>query len=94
MNSTVLLVKQNGEKLQAEIISYFEIVQSRKKYIFYTLNEAVENGLVKMYVSEVSSDMNISSNISDEEWNTIKSVMKSILTNSNNVEIKYLNWEE
>ena len=47
-----------------------------------------------MYVSEVSSDMNISSNISDEEWNTIKSVMKSILTNSNNVEIKYLNWEE
>ena len=94
MNSTALLVKQNGEKIQAEIISYFEIVQSGKKYTFYTLNEAVENGLVKMYVSEVSSDMNISSNISDEEWNTIKSVMKSILTNSNNVEIKYLNWEE
>lgn len=94
MNGTALLVKQNGEKLQAEIISYFEIIQSGKKYIFYTLNEAVENGLVKMYVSEVSSDMNISSNISDEEWNTIKSVMKSILTNSNNVEIKYLNWEE
>ena len=38
MNSTALLVKQNGEKLQAEIISYFEIVQSGKKYIFYTLN--------------------------------------------------------
>ena len=94
MNGTALLVKQNGEKLQAEIISYFEIIQSGKKYIFYTLNEAVETGLVKMYVSEVSSDMNISSNISDEEWNTIKSVMKSILTNSNNVEIKYLNWEE
>ena len=94
MNGTALLVKQNGEKLQAEIISYFEIIQSGKNYIFYTLNEAVENGLVKMYVSEVSSDMNISSNISDEEWNTIKSVMKSILTNSNNVEIKYLNWEE
>ncbi|MDO4376235.1 MAG: DUF1292 domain-containing protein [bacterium] len=94
MNSMVNLTKQNGEKLQAEIISYFEIVDTQKRYLFYTLNEAVENGLVKMYVSEVSDSMNIADNITDEEWNKIKAVMKSILTNSNSVQIKYLKWED
>ena len=79
MNNTVSLTKQNGEKIQAEIISYFEIV---------------ENGLVKMYVSEVSDSMNVTDNITDDEWNKIKVVMKSILTNSNSVEIKYLKWED
>ena len=90
MNNTVSLTKQNGEKIQAEIISYFEIVETQKRYLFYTLNEAVENGLVKMYVSEVSDSMNVT----DNEWNKIKVVMKSILTNSNSVEIKYLKWED
>ena len=33
-------------------------------------------------------------NITDDEWNKIKVVMKSILTNSNSVEIKYLKWED
>lgn len=94
MNSMVNLTKQNGEKLQVEIISYFEIVDTQKRYLFYTLNEAVENGLVKMYVSEVSDSMNIADNITDEEWNKIKAVMKSILTNSNSVQIKYLKWED
>lgn len=94
MNSIVNLTKQNGEKLQAEIISYFEIVDTQKRYLFYTLNEAVENGLVKMYVSVVSDSMNIADNITDEEWNKIKAVMKSILTNSNSVQIKYLKWED
>ena len=41
MNNTVSLTKQNGEKIQAEIISYFEIVETQKRYLFYTLNEAV-----------------------------------------------------
>lgn len=94
MNNTVSLTKQNGEKIQAEIISYFEIVETQKRYLFYTLNEAVENGLVKMYVSEVSDSMNVTDNITDDEWNKIKVVMKSILTNSNSVEIKYLRWED
>ena len=48
MNNTVSLTKQNGEKIQAEIISYFEIVETQQRYLFYTLNEAVEIGLVKM----------------------------------------------
>lgn len=47
-----------------------------------------------MYVSEVSDSMNVTDNITDDEWNKIKVVMKSILTNSNSVEIKYLKWED
>ena len=37
MNNTVSLTKQNGEKIQAEIISYFEIVGTQKRYLFYNL---------------------------------------------------------
>ena len=37
MNNTVSLTKQNGEKIQAEIISYFEIVETQKRYLFYTI---------------------------------------------------------
>ena len=33
MNNTVSLTKQNGEKIQAEIISYFEIVETSETYI-------------------------------------------------------------
>ena len=45
----------NGEIISAELISYFELIDTSKKYIFYTKNETVENNLIKMYVSEVIS---------------------------------------
>ena len=47
MNNTVSLTKQNGEKIQAEIISYFEIVETQKRYLFYTLNEQLKMVLLK-----------------------------------------------
>ena len=64
-----------------------------KKYIFYTLNEKVENELVKMYVSEVSNNATLSDKMTDEEWTNIKEIMKSILTANINDKIKYLTWE-
>ena len=66
---------------------------SNQLYIFYTLNEKVENELVKMYVSEVSDNATLSDKMTDEEWTNIKGIMKSILTANNNDKIKYLTWE-
>lgn len=92
MNTNIELKRANGETINAELISYFEYVPTNKKYIFYTLNEKVENELVKMYVSEVS-DGALSDKMTDDEWTNIKEIMKSILTANNNDKIKYLAWE-
>ena len=93
MNTNIELKRVNGEVITAELISYFAYVPNSKKYVFYTLNEKVENDLVKMYVSEVSNGNTLSDKMSDEEWTNIKGIMKSILTSNNNENIKYLNWE-
>ena len=93
MNTNIELKRVNGEIIKAELISYFEYVPNNKKYVFYTLNEKVENDLVKMYVSEVSNGNALSDNMTNDEWNNIKGIMKSILTANNNDKIKYLTWE-
>lgn len=93
MNTNIELKKANGEIIKVELISYFEHIPTSKKYIFYTLNEKVENELVKMYVSEVSDNTTLSDKMTDEEWTNIKGIMKSILTANNNDKIKYLTWE-
>lgn len=93
MNTNIELKKANGEIIKVELISYFEHNPTSKKYIFYTLNEKVENELVKMYVSEVSDNATLSDKMTDEEWTNIKGIMKSILTANNNDKIKYLTWE-
>ena len=93
MNTNIELKKANGEIIKVELISYFEHTPTSKKYIFYTLNEKVENELVTMYVSEVSDNAILSDKMTDEEWTNIKGIMKSILTANNNDKIKYLTWE-
>ena len=95
MGTSIELKKSNGEIVKAELISYFELLNVQKKYVFYTLNEVVENGLVKMYVSEVADNGGVlSQGMTDDEWATLKSIMKSMLTGNENSNIKYLNWEE
>ena len=36
----------NGEVVEAELISCFELINTGKKYVFYTRNEMVENNLI------------------------------------------------
>lgn len=87
--------KDTGEVFDAELICFFELVDTLKKYVFYTMNETVENGLIKMYVTEVNNDgMLLSQDMSDEEWMKLKSIMKSMLKEENDDNIKYLSWEE
>lgn len=93
MDTKVKLQRVNGEIIEAEIISYFELQNTGKRYVFYTLNEVVENDLVKMYVSEVGEANMLSQTMTDEDWTTLKSIMKSILTGHENPNVKYLKWE-
>lgn len=93
MDTKVKLQRVNGEIIEADIISYFELQNTGKRYVFYTLNEIVENDLVKMYVSEVGNANILAQTMADEDWTTLKSIMKSILTGHENPNVKYLKWE-
>lgn len=93
MDTKVKLQRVNGEIIEADIISYFELQNTGKRYVFYTLNEIVENDLVKMYVSEVGNANMLAQTMANEDWTTLKSIMKSILTGHENPNVKYLKWE-
>jgi len=88
--------KSSGEAVNAELISFFELTDINKKYIFYTMNEIVETDLVKMYVAEALIDeqgLKIGPKMTEEEWVNLKSIMKSILTGNRDPRVKYLEIE-
>lgn len=88
-----IIVINNGVSQNVELISYFEMISTGKKYLFYTLNEKVENGLVKMYAASATNTGNtftLDSDMTDDEWNSLKMVMKAILTGGQDANIKYL----
>jgi len=90
-----ITVINNGINQTVELISYFELVNTGKKYLFYTLNEKVENGLVKMYAasaSNVGTTFTLDNDMTDDEWTTLKMVMKTILTGGSDSNVKYLDF--
>ena len=92
----IKIKKSTGEIITAELISFFEVININKKYVFYTMNEVVENTLMKMYVAEVineNTELNIGEKMTDEEWTNLKGIMKTILTGNNDPNIKYLKIE-
>ena len=83
----------NGVSQSVELVSYFQFINNEKKYLFYTLNEKVENGLVKMYAASVNNYENgfiLDNNLTDDEWLSLKLVMKNILTSGNDSNIRFL----
>lgn len=88
-----ITIVNNGVTQSVELISFFEMVSTGKKYLFYTLNEKVENGLVKMYAASatnVGSTFTLDNDMTDDEWNSLKVVMKTILTGGQDANVKYL----
>ena len=88
--------KSDGNTINVELISFFEVVNLKKKYVFYTMNEVVENDLKKMYVAEMvdtAAGATIGQKMTDEEWTNLKAVMKSILTGARDPNVQYLNIE-
>ena len=83
----------SGVSLEVELISFFEVISTGKKYIFYTLNERVENDLVKMYVGEITEGTTLGDKMSEEDWTSLKQIMKAILTGSDDSDIRYLRYE-
>lgn len=80
MNS-VNILDMNGQNMFVDLISYFK--DNNKNYIFYTKNENVNDGLIKMYVAK-ENDGAIGG-LTDEEWGNLKRVMQNIIMGNSNV---------
>ncbi len=79
----VNIIESNGMNTNVNLICYFT-GNNGKNYLFYTKNETVQDGLIKMYVaSEVGS-------IRDDEWTSLKKDMQQIIMGNSTV--KFLNY--
>lgn len=76
MNSQITVMDRNEQPMNVELICYFS--SGSKKYAFYTKNETVQDGLIKMYVSE--ENVGLSNDITSDEWNSLKKIMQGIIT--------------
>lgn len=77
----LIVIDENGAEKEAEILSTFKIKESSMDYILYTLNEIDENNMIKIYASRLidNGESYSFANIdSDEEWASVKQVMKQI----------------
>lgn len=83
MLEKVELIKSNGEKLNVDLISEFDldIGGSPKRFVLLTANEIDQNGLVKIQASNISNGKLVRIE-SDDEWTLVKNVMRSIISKS------------
>lgn len=81
MNINIML--SNGMNENVDLICYFT-GNNGKNYLFYTKNETVQDGLIKMYVALENGV------ISDTEWTELKKDMQQIIMGNSTV--KFLNY--
>ena len=81
MNINIFL--SNGMSDTVDLVCYFT-GNNGKNYLFYTKNETVQDGLIKMYVaSEIGA-------VDDTEWTNLKKDMQQIIMGTSTV--KFLNY--
>ncbi len=93
MNDNVQILNKNGDMMSVEGIVHIHIPASNKKYLFYTLNEKVDNDLTKIYIAEEKEDGTASA-INDEEWDDIRKKMVRISHKEELTDINYLPFGE
>ena len=81
MPEKISIVKDGGESINSNIVSVFMIPDLSKKYIITTENAVDPHGLTVLHVSEISGDSLVKV-ATDEEWSTIKTVMRAIISGS------------
>jgi len=87
MNNQITIIDRNNQSIVVDLICYFS--NYNKKYVFYSKNETVQDGLIKMYVAE--ENVGLTNDISQDEWNNLKKVMQGIIT-GNTLGIDFLTY--
>ena len=81
MPEKITIVKDGGEQVNSNIVSVFLIPDMNKKYIITTENAVDPHGLTVLHVSEIQGDTLVKV-ATDEEWATIKTIMRAIISGS------------
>ena len=81
MPEKVSIIKESGETVSSNVVSAFTIPDKGKNYLITTENTVDPHGLTVLHVSEIV-DGALSKIASDDEWTTIKNVMRSIISNT------------
>lgn len=77
MNNQITIINNQNQEITVDLICYFQNNTNNKKYVFYTKNEIVQDGLIKIYVAEENNG--ITTDITPEEWNELKVIMQDII---------------
>lgn len=91
MNDNIQIINKSGDGMSTEGISYIEVPSTTKKYLFYTLNEKVDNDLTKIYISEVNPDGIVENPIADTEWEDLRQKMIKISHKEAVDDVNFLN---
>lgn len=90
MNDNIQIINKSGEGMSTEGISYIEVPSTTKKYLFYTLNEKVDNDLTKIYIAETNTNGVVENSISDAEWDNLRQKMIKISHKEAVEDVKFL----
>lgn len=94
MNDNIQVINKAGEGMFTEGLSYIEIPSTGKKYVFYTLNEKVENDLNKIYIAETNPEASVENTISDLEWEDLRQKMIKISHKENVEDVNFLSMND
>ncbi|MBR2840551.1 MAG: DUF1292 domain-containing protein [Bacilli bacterium] len=75
--------KSNGEEVEAEVLLCFELEKTGKNYILYTFNEVDAQNMETIHASvirenETGYQLDV---IPEDEWKSVKEVMREIIRN-------------
>ncbi len=78
----ITLITPDGDEVECEVLIFFELNSTHKKYLVYTYNEKDKNGMVTVYASTVTQKedgYHLSSIETEQEWEEIKEVMRQTI---------------
>ena len=83
MNEKMKVINEKGEEVEAEVLLYFSLESTGKDYILYTFGEVDEQNMETIHASilEKSSDGYNLETMSDDDWETVKELMREIIRN-------------
>lgn len=81
MPDKISILKESGETINSNVVSVFMIPDTEKKYIITTENAVDPHGLTVLHVSEIVDGV-LQKIATDEEWSTIKTIMRAMISGS------------
>lgn len=83
----VTLVTPEGEEVEAEVLIFFGLESTQKKYLVYTYNEKDKNNMITVYAStfvEEGDKFYLEAIATDTEWEQVKEVMRQTIKSGGN----------